>query len=181
MIDLKSVILSVLNNAGYETWLTSDEGVTATCFEDSSVMGFIVVYDDVQSLLTNWSDAEAILLRNHAKSLQQAGEKTWNIYSVFLTTSRPDETQLSAVRRIEEDLQRTRKIAACDLNTREEVVRALLPVLPLQYEPLVDREGLNLTRRLKRRIESIAPSVADAALDNSITPTEVVRLLGIER
>lgn len=181
MIDLKSVILAVLNSAGYETWPTSAEGVAAISFEDASVMGFVVVYDDVKSLLANWPTAEAVLLRNHAQSLQAAGEKTWNIYTVFLTEGKPQETELAAVRRIEEDLQRTRKIAACDLNTREEVVRALLPLLPLQYEPSLDREELNLTRRLKRRIESIAPAAADAALNNSIPPSEVVRLMGVEK
>jgi len=91
-----------------------------------------------------------------------------------------NEVELRQIRWIEEDLERTRKIAACGLTTRDDVVTALLPLLPLQYQPLLDSEDLDLTRRLRKRIATIAPTAANAALDDAVSPAEVVRILGAE-
>lgn len=178
MMDLKSPVQVVLQDAGYETWLLSVDGLPAVGFEDNAVMGFVCLFDDTPSLLRRWRDLETKLLTVHASSLQKAGEKTWNIYSVFLSSGSADETQLREIRWIEEDLERTRKIAACELSSRDEIVRALLPLLPIQRQPLLDSEDFDLTQRLRKRIASIAPDAANAVLDDAVTPAEVVRLLG---
>lgn len=180
MTDLKSPVQALLQEAGYQTWLAPAEGFAAIAFEDDAVMGFVFIFDDVQTLLRLWRDAETMLLTKHALSLQKAGEKTWNIYSVFLSSGRANDVELRAVRWIEEDLERTRKIAACGLIGRDDVAKALLPLLPLQYQPLMDAENLDLTERLRKRIASIAPNAMSAALDEKVSPAEVVRLLGAE-
>ena len=84
--------------------------------------------------------------------------------------------KLVRLRWIEEDLERTRKIAACGIASREELVRVLLPVLPLQYQPELRAE--DVTERLRRRIAAIAPNVVEVALDEAVSPVEVVRILG---
>lgn len=84
--------------------------------------------------------------------------------------------QSREVRWIEEDLEKTRKIAACGVASREELLRALLPVLPLQYQPVLRPE--NVTERLESRIRNIAPTAFDFVLDQSVHPAEVVKLLG---
>jgi hypothetical protein len=178
MMDLKSPVQVVLQDAGYETWLLSVDGLPAVGFEDNAVMGFVCLFEDAPSLLHRWRDLETKLLTVHASSLQKAGEKTWNIYSVFLSSGSADETQLREIRWIEEDLERTRKIAACGLSSRDEIVKALLPLLPIQRQPLLDSEDFDLTQRLRKRIASIAPEAANAVLDDAVTPAEVVRLLG---
>ena len=180
MSDLKSTVQLVLQEAGYQTWQTSFEGTSAIAFEDEAVMGFAFVFDDVPTMLNRWRDVETTLLTRHAQSLQKAGQKTWNVYSLFLSPDRAKDPELRQVRWIEEDLERTRKIAACGLSGREEVVTALLPLLPLQYQPLLDSEELDLTRRLQKRIAVIAPSAATAVLDESISPATVVKILGAE-
>ena len=178
MTDLKSPVQIVLQDAGYETWLLSVDGLPAVGFEDSAVMGFVCFFEDVSTLLRRWRDLETRLLTMNASSLQKAGEKTWNIYSVFLTPGSGDEAQLREIRWIEEDLERTRKIAACGLSSRDEIVKALLPLLPIQRQPLLDSEDFDLTQRLRKRIASIAPNAANAVFDDTVTPSEVVRLLG---
>jgi hypothetical protein len=180
MMDLKSPVQVVLQDAGYETWLLSVDGLPAVGFEDSAVMGFVCFFEDGPSLLRRWRDLETNLLTGHASSLQKAGEKTWNIYSVFLSPGSADEIQSREIRWIEEDLERTRKIAACGLSSRDEIVKALLPLLPIQRQPLLDSDDFNLTQRLRKRIASIAPGAANAALDDTVTPAEVVRLLGAQ-
>jgi hypothetical protein len=180
MMDLKAPVQVVLQDAGYETWLFSIDGLPAVGFEDVAVMGFVCLFEDVQSLLSRWRDLETKLLTAHSASLQKAGEKTWNIYSVFLSSGSADETRLREVRWIEEDLERTRKIAACGLSNRDEIVNALLPLLPIQRQPLLDSEDFDLTQRLRKRITMIAPEAANSALDDTVTPAEVVRLLGAQ-
>jgi hypothetical protein len=180
MTDLRSAVQIVLQGAGYQTWLASVEGLVAVVFEDEAVMGFAIMFDDVLSLFKRWHDVETMLLQRHAPSLQRAGEKTWNIYSVFLCSGNADDVQRREIRLLEEDLERTRKIAACGLATRDDVVTALLPLLPLQYQPLLDTEDLDVTQRLRKRIASIAPAAAHVALDPAVRPLEVVRLLGGE-
>jgi hypothetical protein len=177
MTDLKSTVQVVLQDAVYETWLLSVDGLPTIGFEDNAVMGFVCLFEDAATLLRRWRDLETKLLTVHASSLQKAGEKTWNVYSVFLCSS-ADDTQLREIRWIEEDLERTRKIAASGLSTRDEIVRALLPLLPIQRQPLLDSEDFDLTQRLRKRFASIAPDAANAVLDETVTPAEVVRLLG---
>jgi hypothetical protein len=178
MTDLKSTVQVVLQDAVYETWLLSVDGLPTIGFEDNAVMGFVCLFEDAATLLRRWRDLETKLLTVHASSLQKAGEKTWNVYSVFLCSSGADDTQLREIRWIEEDLERTRKIAASGLSTRDEIVRALLPLLPIQRQPLLDSEDFDLTQRLRKRFASIAPDAANAVLDETVTPAEVVRLLG---
>jgi len=180
MTDLKSQLQVVLQEAGYDTWLTSTERLDTVGFEDDSVMGFACIFDSAASMLQRWREVEMMLLTRHAADLQKGGEKTWNVYSVFLCSESADEIHSREIRWIEEDLERTRKIAACGLNDRNDLVTALLPLLPLQYQPLLNREEFDLTQRLRKRITTIAPAAASAALDSSVSAAEVVRLLGSE-
>lgn len=178
MIDLGSPVQAVLQDAGYDTWLLSVEGLRAIGFEDDAVMGFVYLFEDVSSMLLSWRNLETKLLSRHASSLQRAGEKTWNIYSVFLSSGRADEVQLREVRWIEEDLERTRKLAACGLASREGIITALLPLLPIQRQPSLDGEEFDLTQRLEKRVASIAPEGAKAVLNSDVPAADVIRMLG---
>ena len=181
MTDLKSSLQVVLQDAGYQTWLGSLDDLEAIGFEDDAAMGFAHVFENPVIMLTRWRELETKLLTRHALSLQKGGEKTWNVYSVFLCTETGTADQLREIRWIEEDLERTRKITGCGLANTSDVVTALLPLLPLQYQPQLDSEDFDLTQRLLKRIVNIAPAAADAALDKRISPSEVVRLLGGEK
>jgi hypothetical protein len=98
---------------------------------------------------------------------------------VFVTELRASEEERREVRWIEEDLERTRKITGTGVVTRDDVVKALLPLLPIVAKPLLAPEDSR--QRLLRRIEVIAPRVRDVALDDAVTPKEVAALLRSEK
>jgi len=177
MTDLRSQAQILLQEAEYDTWLTAVNNFTLIGFENDTVMGFVSIFDGVDSLLERWQSTESAALLMHAPSLQKAGEKTWNVYSVFLTSVSGSDVQERKVRWIEEDLERTRKIAACGVNDRSSLITALLPLLPLQYQPTLDSEQFDVTQRLGKRVSDIAPAASTAVLDEKVSPTEVVRLL----
>ena len=175
MTDLLSSLQIVLQEAGYETWLTSADLYTTVCFEDETVIGFASVFEDVATILDKWHAVETTCLTRFAPRLREARDKAWNVYSIFLTADAGVEGKIGALRRIEENLESTRKIAACGLTERERLINAILPVLPLQYQPRLDRE--NLGERLRTRIAAIAPSAVHVALDENVPPSEVVAIL----
>lgn len=179
MIDHVSVVQVVLREGGYSTWPSPLANLEAIIFEDDAVLGFVSIFRAVGELLSRWRDVERVFLVQHAERFRAAGDKSWNICSVHLCTAAATVDQQRQLRWLEENLERTRKIVAAGMVTREDVVGALLPLLPLQQKPVLDTE--NVTERLARRIEAIAPGVADAVLDPSVPPSEVMRLLGGRR
>jgi hypothetical protein len=176
-VNLRSQVQIVLQEAEYQTWLSTVNEYTTIGFEDSSVMGFVCVFENAETLLQHWRDVETTWLTIHSSSLQRAGDKTWNVYSVFVSTEKTNEALGRQIKWIEEDLERTRKIAGCGVTDKETLVTALLPLLPLQFQPALDSEDFDLTQRLRKRIIDIAPSVEAVALDDKVSPSEVVRLL----
>lgn len=176
MIDVFSAMQGILRDAGFTTSLTSVDRSSVVYFEDNAVVGFGCLFESPAELIAQWKPRETSLLMRSSGRLRAAGEKAWNVYSLFLCASAADSTQRREVCWIEEDLERTRKVAACGISNREELVRALLPVLPLQYQPVIRPE--DATVRLERRIHSIAPRASSVALDDSVPLAEVVRLFG---
>lgn len=179
MSDILSMLQGVLQEAGYRTWLTPLEKRTAVCFEDDSVMGFAMLFDDPSTLLGAWRSAETAFLLQHAERIRLAGDKAWNVYAVFLTTAVGSAADGREIRSIEEDLERTRKIAASGVAQREALVAALLPLLPLQQRPILDHE--DVAARFRRRVLAIAPAAAEIVLDDSVSPKDVARRLGSEK
>jgi hypothetical protein len=175
VIDLLSTMQAVLRDAGFRTRLISLERSPVLSFEDDIVIGFGCAFDDPDSLLTRWTSLEMSLLMRYAGNLRAAGDKAWNVYCVFLATRPGDTIQNRQIRWIEENLERTRKIAACGVGTREALVRALLPLLPLQFQPTLQAEDITL--RLVRRIQSIAPRAAGVFLNEATPADEIARLL----
>ena len=180
MTDLKPTLQALLQDAGYQTWLVAIEQYEIVLFEDDAAMGFACVFGRGDVLLKEWRNLETKFLVSFAPALKRAGEKTWNVYSIFLCADGVTEEETRAIRWVEEDLERTRKITGIVVNGRSDLITALLPLLPIQYQPRLDSEDFDLTQRLRRRIASIAPPAEHSALDPGVTATEVVRLLGAE-
>ncbi len=176
MIDVLSTMQVVLREAGFTTHLTSIDRSPVVHFENDTLMGFGCVFDDPDELLSRWEASETSFLKRHAPRFRIAGDKAWNVYCIFLCGSAADPVQNRQVSWVEENLERTRKIAVCGIASREDLMRVLLPVLPLQYQPVLRAE--DVTERLQRRIRNIAPRAADVALDEAVPAVEVVRLLG---
>lgn len=176
MIDIFGTSQAFLRENEYRTRLVSYRQGSLLTFEDDSVLGFCIQFDDAKTLLEGWKAAETDVLNGYGARFRSAGEKSWNVYLVFLCGSGATPEEARQARWIEENLDRTRKIAACGIATRADLQKALLPLLRLQYRPILKPESFN--DRLERRIASIAPAVANVALKNDIPPNEVVRLLG---
>lgn len=176
MIDLLSTSQILLRDAGFRVRLSSVNRRSVVCFEDNALLGFCGAFEQTDELLQSWKSFESEILGRFAVDIRAAGEKAWNVYCVFLCSGVSDTSQRRMVSWIEEDLERTRKVAACDIASREDLARVLLPVLPLQYQPALEQE--DLTARLQRRIEDIAPQAAPGILDTNIPVAEAVRLLG---
>jgi hypothetical protein len=176
MIDILLTTQVILEQADFTVSLTSMDRSSVLCFEDDTLMGFVFVFEDPAALISGWKATEASLLNRYAPSFRVAGQKAWNVYCVFLCGPAVDRHQSRAIRWIEEDLDRTRKIAGCGLRIREDVSRTLMPILPLQYQPLLQIE--NATERLESRIRAIAPQASGVVLNDAVAPTQVAQLLG---
>jgi hypothetical protein len=176
MTDLRSAIQVILQESGYRTSLVSVDNLVSVCFEDDAVLGFACMFDDVATLLARWQIVETALLVQLAPRLQTAGDKAWNVYCAFLCPRDATPIEQHEIDWIEENQERTRKIAAAGIAGPEELVNALLPVLPLQYRAILSTE--DLTDRLRKRIVTIAPEASAAALDDKVPAAEVARLLG---
>lgn len=176
MIDIFSAVQNLCQDAGFKTHLASLNRQSLVCFEDSSFIGFCSLFDDPQQLIDNWYEREDAILTKYAPNFRAAGDKAWNVYCVFLCESEADNVLNRQLRWIEEDLDRTRKIVGCGISSRDGLAQILLPILPLQYQPLL--EGQDVAERLRSRMMSISPRAADAVLDDEILPSEVVRLMG---
>jgi hypothetical protein len=175
MIDLLSSAQILLREAGFATGLSSIDGSQLVRFEDDTLMGFGWVFTSADEMISHWKAIETALLTQYAPRLRGAGEKAWNVYSVFLSSAGATSSQARQVHWIEENLDRTRKIAACGVTTREELRRALFPLLPLQQKPALRAE--DVTERLQRRAAEIAPKASRVVLDDDVPVDEVVRIL----
>jgi len=175
MINIYSATQIILRDAGYSVGLVEVAGTQVISFEDDSLVGFCTVFDSTNALLSEWHDRELKILARFAPGLRVSGEKAWNVYVVFLTADAAGEQQDRLIHWIEEDLDRTRKIASANITTREELVQALLAILPLRQQPVIEPE--DATDRLKRRIQAIAPGVENVFFDDTVPPIEIVRLL----
>ncbi len=176
MIDLFSTSQILLRDAGFYVRLQSVSGAPVICFEDEALIGFCSFFEEPQELIDRWKAFEGDILSRFAPQIRTAGDKAWNVYCVFLCAVPADGLQKRAVGWIEEDLERTRKVAGCGIASREDLIRVLLPVLPVQYQPVLQQE--DLTERLRRRISDIAPQAAHVVLDPTVPASEAVRLLG---
>lgn len=175
MIDIQSMSQVILKDAGYDVRLASLQSGTIACFEDAAIIGFVATFTSAPELIKKWKAYETEILSRFAPNFRAAGDKAWNVYCCFLTDGVPNPTETREIGWIEENLELTRKLAAAGIGTREELTRALLPLLPIQYQPvLLETE---ITERLGKRIAEIAPAVALVALDDKVPAQDVVGLL----
>jgi len=174
--DLLPPLQTLLRQAGYSTRLTAVADRSVLVFEDDSVIGFAAEFNTAEELLTGWRNVEKSLIQRFASSFKTAGEKAWNVYMVLLAAGSATSEQAREVRWIEEDLDRTRKLAVCGLSSREQIARAIYPLLPIQHQPNLQHE--DVAERLLRTLRTVAPHAARVALDESVPPSEVAKLLG---
>lgn len=175
MNETLAIVQAVLDGTGYSTRAVPENEPKLLMFEGDSVLGGVWLFESGTELLKEWRAREEAFLRSNALRLRAAGEKAWNVYSIFLAEHAAESAVERQVQRIEEDLSHTRKLAATGIGTRMSVVRALLALLPLQAVAVV--EPAEVEGRLRRRLDALRAGSAELILNDTVDPTQVLRLL----
>jgi hypothetical protein len=118
-------------------------------FEDAYGIVAVAVYETWADLALLWPDAQAQLVELISEYLARPEAKAWEGYVVLLTSAVPPLEARSTITDIRYDTGRVRKLVATgdELQTLDDVKRALLPVLPLEVEAPADT-GSGLLDRL---------------------------------
>jgi len=130
-MDIRQEVILLLHEADYRVRENFD-GMSSLYFENSTIMGFASIETSYDDIVANWKSRQDEFLRANAKRLRIAPLKAWNAYSIFLTSAPSNVAQKRNLYLIEEDFQGTRKIARSDILTRDDVERALYPILPVR-------------------------------------------------
>jgi hypothetical protein len=175
-MDIGTQAEVVLRKAGYETWPWTGAAVPCVCFENEVVVGFVHAFTTGDALLEGWRKAQEIALARYALVLRIAGDKAWNVYSVFVAEE-PSATRQREIERIEEDLTQTRKIARVGVQTVAELTRVLLPLLPVISQPVIG--PADYEARLQNRLKDVSREAVTAFL-GAVDATDVARILWVD-
>ena len=150
----------VLAKYGYSV---SYRGNDSLQFEDETLLG--VIYElSLESLLQTWSQRQDDFLKSSARVLASSAVKTWNLYSVFLSSDVPDEPARKKIIAIEEDFRASRKIVQAGVQTSADVVRGLYPFIPIQnIAPLETSDSL---RKLRGRLSALPAAAVEVLLSD---------------
>lgn len=164
-------LASILQRSEYNiTRLSSAR--PSLCFEDETILGLAIEFASANDLLHQWQTEQDAFLQRNALVLRRAGVKSWNVYCVFLSSDGlPQDASSAAL--VEEDFRGARKIAAVGLSTDEDIVRAILPLLPIQN--VVQTREENVRELLLQRLD--LPTAAKALIGDGASPSELVKIL----
>jgi hypothetical protein len=165
MIDLLEESERLLKSAAISTHRIETIPGGALAFEGTTVLGFVVAYEDCSQLIERWSpDAKALVMENQF-SLRRAQEKAWNAYMVFLAVAGANYGDRVALSAIEEDLTGTRKLARAGISDTEGLRTALLPLLPIQNAPHL--EAVDMLAEIRLRTTELPTRVVEAFLSGA--------------
>jgi hypothetical protein len=141
-------------------------------FEDQNILGVAVQFSSANELLENWEQEQDSFLQRNALALRRAGSKSWNVYSVFLAAEASQAEYLRGTL-IEEDFRGSRKIVAMNLKTEADILRAVLPLLPIQNNVQARQENVRqlLLERLDLSLQAKESIAAGASA------TDLVKIL----
>lgn len=147
---------SVLEASGFAT-VSAAPDTNSLVFEDISVLGQVHALESAADILANWQLLQDTFLTDSAERLSRDASKAWNVYTVLLTSdSAPADTEAKLFS-IEDDFRGTRKIARCGVLSKQDVIAALAPVLPLQN--LLSVGVIDAKQRLAERLRTINPAM----------------------
>ena len=162
---------AVLAEAGFSTRHADipAEGTTRPlemlAFEDTTIIGFVIVYDSPVELFASWkADRDRIAMR-HRDALQAARQKAWNAYLVLISRGAADLGELLALGKIEEDLEAMRKITKAGVTGATAVRLALLPLLPFRSAPSLD--PIDMSHEIETRSTEVDVDLVAAFLSEA--------------
>lgn len=164
-----------LVNAGYQV-VRAVGGPDRLTFEDESLIGLVRTYDKPAEIIETWVEEQNRFLREHALALRQTQEKSWNVYSIFLSSGLASAVESRRMTQIEEDLIATRKIASAGVTSAEDAARALAPLLPIRSITLQHDDVLTRMRGTLR----LGPQTLEGLL-NEVSVDELAQLFMDEK
>jgi hypothetical protein len=175
MMDILSSSASIFSDAGFTTHRATVGDREVLIFEDTTVLGFLLVYDDATRLLATFETDAEQLIRQNQFALRRAGQKAWNAYMVFLASGSVNYSQSPALVAIEEDLTGTRKIARAGVRDSEDLRNALLALLPIQAAPTLD--AVDMHTEIRERASELPSRAIDAFLSAKTEESVVLQVL----
>lgn len=162
MSDTRSWVREILTEAEYAVGQMDGQDGEIILFESDSVLGFLLVFHDPDTLISDWHASSARALLANQFALRRAENKAWNAYFLLLAEAPGDYGQNITLGAIEEDLVGTRKIARAGIMTKEDCRAALLPLLPVQNAPRL--EAIDMAAEIRLRTSELPESLVDAYL-----------------
>ena len=174
----ESLTTSQLLAAASETLLAGDYSAVAAppnwtnsnarVFEDAYGIVAVVVYETWSDLVAQWPDAQGQLVELISEHLARPEAKAWEGYLALLTPVAAPLEARSQIAEIRYDTGRVRKLVATgdELQTLDDIKRALLPVLPLEVGAQLE-SGVGLLDRLPKLL-------AAQGIDEDLTRVLVV-------
>ena len=160
---------NVLTKYGYSVSSLTEDMLQ---FEDETLLGFICEMS-LESIVQSWSARQDEFLTSNATLLRNSALKSWNLYSVFLSSGVPNENDKKQLVIIEEDFRASRKIVHTAIETASDVMRALYPFIPIQN--IAALEGTDSLRRLRGRLAALPSQAVDVLLDEHISEDSLLK------
>jgi len=160
---------NVLTKYGYSVSSLTEDMLQ---FEDETLLGFICEMP-LASIVQSWCDRQDEFLKRNATLLRNSALKSWNLYSVFLSSGIPNENDKKQLVMIEEDFRASRKIVHTAIETASDVMRALYPFIPIQNVAAL--EGTDSLQRLRGRLTALPSQAVDVLLDEHISEDSVLK------
>lgn len=174
MTDILKAAAELLRDHGYTVVLVENGNPKHLLFESDQCIGIVLSYPDPERLLENWRGQSEEILGSQQLGFRRSLEKAWNAYLVLLAEQTPDRLQQALLDSVEEDLVGTRKIARAGTSSKEEIARAILPLLPLQSPP--NLQPVDMEEEIRIRSSQLPKSILDAFFAGRDAPT-VMQLL----
>lgn len=158
-MSVVQLVTQQLYDAHYSTALLGgDEQYLA--FEGETVLGFVLVFPDAQTLIGSWRIQSQQVLKASQFGLRKAEAKAWNAYLILLAEQPADYGASVNLSAIEEDLTGTRKIARAGIATELDARAALLPLLGMQNAPQL--EAVDMAAEIRLRTSELPPELVEA-------------------
>lgn len=164
MTDVLAMCVQVLEAADFATQNATTRRQSIV-FENDTVIGFLSIYEDVQSLVSDWQLDLDGLVKAYQFPLRRSGDKAWNTYAVLISAAEASFSESVVLSAIEENLIGTRKIARSGMRDVADVREALLTLLPLQSAPKL--EAVDMGEEIRLRATELASRAVDAFLSDA--------------
>lgn len=175
MSEETKTIRSVLQDADYSQFVVENSEVPCIGFENDLSLGFVYCLPTTECLLQNWRRYNEEILSRYQFQLRSAGDKSWNVYSVFLSFGPSIDEENTLLARIEENLSGTRKIARAVAPDMEGIRSGLLPLLGIQNPPIL--RPVDMIDEIRTRASGL-PAKAIGAFLSDAPNSEILRLMG---